>query len=75
MHNRKPRPESFRLSGRSSNAPLLYLPEGLEPSGRGSRLAHKSLIFRSLQSLIFYLYLPLNLRLDEKNTTHPSSLF
>ena len=46
MHNLKPRPESFRLSGRSSKAPLLNLPEGLKPSGRHSRFMHKSLIVK-----------------------------
>jgi hypothetical protein len=55
MHNRKPRPENFRLSGRSSNAPLLYLPEGFEPSERGFRFTHKSLVFRSLQDFTHHL--------------------
>ena len=50
MHDLKPLPESFRLSGRSSKAPLLYLPEGLEPSGRGFIFSRKSLIFKSLKS-------------------------
>lgn len=47
MHDLEPRPESSRLSGRSSKTSLLYPPEGLKPSGGGSRFSRKSLIFKS----------------------------
>jgi len=50
MHDLEPLPESFRLSESLSRGALLDLPEGLKPSGRGSRFVHKSLILNSPQT-------------------------